>query len=129
MLARMLDKGVKGYRSMEYAAAAGPDICTTNRDRYVIEYDQETANAGRRFLLTHGKLAHMPSRKQSSRTAKAALKRKRAPGVVPKKEIEALVEEAIVDAYGESQQSTGFFTMFEEHLALPFETKVLGVAR
>jgi len=58
--------------------------------------------------------------------AKAAPKRKRAPGLVPKKELEALVEEAIVDAYGESEQAAGFFTMLEEHLALPFETKVLG---
>jgi hypothetical protein len=32
-----------------------------------------------------------------------------------------------VDAYEESEQRIGFFTMIEEHLALPFETKVLGV--
>lgn len=38
-----------------------------------------------------------------------------------------LVEEAIVDAYGEDEQLAGFFTMFEENLALPFTTRVLGV--
>ena len=38
-----------------------------------------------------------------------------------------LVEEAIVDAYGESEQVTGFFTMIEDHLALPFNTEILGV--
>ena len=32
-----------------------------------------------------------------------------------------------MDAYEESEQLIGFFTMIEEHLALPFETKVLGV--
>ncbi len=38
-----------------------------------------------------------------------------------------LVEEAIVDAYNESEQRCGLFTMIEDHLALPFETEVLGV--
>ena len=37
-----------------------------------------------------------------------------------------MIEEATVDAYGEEEQATGWFTMFEEHLELPFETKVLG---
>lgn len=37
-----------------------------------------------------------------------------------------MIEEATVDAYDESEQATGWFTMFEEHLELPFETKVLG---
>jgi hypothetical protein len=38
-----------------------------------------------------------------------------------------MIEEATVDAYDESEQATGWFTMFEEHLELPFETVVLGV--
>jgi hypothetical protein len=37
-------------------------------------------------------------------------------------ELDALIEEATVDAYGESEQATGFYTMFEEHLAVPFKT-------
>lgn len=45
----------------------------------------------------------------------------------PKKELERLVEEAVVDAYGDSEQRMGFLTMLEENLALPFETEVLGV--
>jgi hypothetical protein len=32
-----------------------------------------------------------------------------------------------VDAYGESEQVTGFYTMMENDLRLPFETQVLGV--
>ncbi len=52
----------------------------------------------------------------------------RAHGWPPAKgRLEELVEEAVVDAYGESEQRTGFFTMLEDNLALPFETEVLGV--
>ena len=32
-----------------------------------------------------------------------------------------------MDAYGESEHITGSFTMFEEHLAVPFKTDVLGI--
>ncbi|MFF4527569.1 hypothetical protein [Streptomyces bluensis] len=41
--------------------------------------------------------------------------------------LEALTEEATVDAYGQDEQLTGFFTMIEESLAMPFTTTVLGV--
>jgi len=37
-----------------------------------------------------------------------------------------MIEEATVDAHDESEQATGWFTMIEEHLALPFATTVLG---
>lgn len=39
-----------------------------------------------------------------------------------------MVEAATVDAYGEAEQITGWFTMIEQHLAVPFETHVLDVA-
>jgi hypothetical protein len=38
-----------------------------------------------------------------------------------------MIEQATVDAYGDSEQITGWFTLIEENLAVPFETKVLGV--
>jgi len=38
-----------------------------------------------------------------------------------------VIEQATVDAYGESEQTTGWFTMIDENLAVPFETMVLGV--
>ena len=38
-----------------------------------------------------------------------------------------MVEEATVDAYGESEQTVGFFTLLEERLKLPFTTEVLGM--
>jgi hypothetical protein len=34
-----------------------------------------------------------------------------------------MIEQATVDAYGESEQTTGWFTMIDENLAVPFETK------
>jgi hypothetical protein len=44
-----------------------------------------------------------------------------------KAQLDELVEEALVDAYGESEQVTGFYTMMENDLRLPFETEVLGM--
>jgi uncharacterized protein (UPF0262 family) len=40
--------------------------------------------------------------------------------------LDEMVEEATVDCYNESEQVTGFFTMIEENLQLPFETTLLG---
>ena len=39
-----------------------------------------------------------------------------------------LIEEATVDAYGESEQATAFLTVLEEYLALPFGATVAGEA-
>lgn len=44
-----------------------------------------------------------------------------------KTKLEALVEEAIIDAYGEEEQRVGFLTMLQEHLAFPFSVSILGV--
>jgi hypothetical protein len=44
-----------------------------------------------------------------------------------KAKLDQLIEEAIVDAYGESEQTVGFYTMIEESLAVPFRTEMLGV--
>ena len=49
-----------------------------------------------------------------------------APRRLPKARFEELVEEALIDAYGEPEQRTAFLTMLEEHLACPFTTEVLG---
>ncbi len=43
-----------------------------------------------------------------------------------KARLDELVEEATVDCYGEAEQSSGLLTKLEDHLALPFETEVLG---
>jgi hypothetical protein len=44
-----------------------------------------------------------------------------------KARLEALIEEAVVDAYGDEEQTVGFFTMIDEHLALPFPVSIMGV--
>jgi hypothetical protein len=42
-------------------------------------------------------------------------------------ELDDLIAEAIVDAYDDSEQLTGLYTMIEDNLAMPFDTVVLGV--
>jgi hypothetical protein len=44
-----------------------------------------------------------------------------------RQQLNAMVAEATVDAYGGDEQLTGLYTLVEEHLALPFTTEVLGV--
>jgi hypothetical protein len=41
--------------------------------------------------------------------------------------LDEMIEEATVDAYGESEQITGFFTLLEEQLKFPFKTEMLGM--
>lgn len=41
--------------------------------------------------------------------------------------LDEMIEEATVDAYGESEQVTGFYTLIDEHLEVPIETTVLGM--
>ena len=53
--------------------------------------------------------------------------RRRKPNRPRKTRLDRMIEEAIVDAYGESEQLVGLHTMIENNLALPFETMVLGV--
>ena len=52
---------------------------------------------------------------------------KRVRGTIDRARLDAMVREATVDCYDESEQATGLFTMIEEHLDIPFETSVLGV--
>ena len=37
-----------------------------------------------------------------------------------------MIEEAIVDAYTEAEQAVGFHATIEQHVAVPFDTVVLG---
>jgi hypothetical protein len=41
--------------------------------------------------------------------------------------LDRLIEEALIDAYGEEEQRMGFYTMLEDHLAMPFKTEILGL--
>lgn len=40
--------------------------------------------------------------------------------------LDALIEEAIVDAYGNDEQRVGFLTTLQERLDMPFEVQILG---
>lgn len=42
-------------------------------------------------------------------------------------ELDALVAEATVDCYNDDEAVTGLFTLIDEHLAVPFQTEVLGI--
>ncbi len=53
--------------------------------------------------------------------------RKGEPWRPPKAKLAALIEEAIVDAYGESEQRVGFYTLLDERLETPSNTEILGV--
>ena len=41
--------------------------------------------------------------------------------------LDALIAEATVDCYNESECVTGFFTMLEDSITVPFQTVVLGL--
>ena len=43
-----------------------------------------------------------------------------------KSELDEMIEEALVDADGESEQVTAFYTMIEENMSFPFESVILG---
>src|SRR5438034_911323 len=43
-----------------------------------------------------------------------------------RRHLTALVEEALIDAHGESEQRVGLLTMLQEHLAVPFTTEILA---
>jgi hypothetical protein len=41
--------------------------------------------------------------------------------------LDELIEEATVDCYDDEEQATGFFTIIDDNLAMPFTTRILGV--
>lgn len=47
--------------------------------------------------------------------------------VATPRQLDKLIEQATVDCYDEEEQASGFFTMIEENLALPFATRMLGI--
>ena len=45
----------------------------------------------------------------------------------PRSRLDALAAEATIDCYNEDEEVTGFLTMIQDNLAVPFQTQVLGV--
>lgn len=41
--------------------------------------------------------------------------------------LDEMIAEATVDAYGDDEQVLGLYTLLSEHLAVPFQTVVLGL--
>ena len=69
--------------------------------------------------MTHrGKLRSAGGEPTRKKTALPRLSRRK---------LEAMLEEALVDCYGEGEEASALFTMIEDRLAIPFETMVLGV--
>ena len=54
-------------------------------------------------------------------------KQPRRPSRLTQTELEALVEDAIIDAYTDEEQRVAFYTVIEDNLKVPFETEILGV--
>ncbi len=70
----------------------------------------------------------MATKKKRSRgKAVSKARRKTSPGQLSKVKLKQMVREATVDAHDEDEAVMGIYTMLEEHLELPFETKVLGM--
>ena len=66
------------------------------------------------------------------RTVRVSPRKQRAPAVgIPANLTEArlaqLIADATIDAFDDSEQRLGFYTMMENELALPFATVILGV--
>lgn len=78
-----------------------------------------------RFLADHPDI-DLSRTARSDRRATASMPRSRQRWSAA--QLDALIEQAIVDAYTDDEQLTGLRNALEEHLALPFTTEVLGVA-
>ena len=61
------------------------------------------------------------------RTGRQVARPGRRSGAISTQRLDKLIAEATVDCYNDSEQITGLHVMLEEHLDLPFKTKVLGL--
>ena len=64
---------------------------------------------------------------RTAMTRRKTVKGRRARAGMDRRKLDRLIEEAVVDAYNESEQRIGLYTMIDENLKLPFKTEVLGV--
>ena len=62
-----------------------------------------------------------------TRSSKKATPRRRHASPTDAHKLDAMIAEAIVDAHDTSEQTVGFYTMLDDHLAMPFKTEMLGV--
>jgi hypothetical protein len=69
----------------------------------------------RKFCQCRGAEKPMTSKRQPNRRNLSGAK------------LDEMIEEATVDAYGDAEQTGGFFTLLEDRLKLPFKTEVMGM--
>ena len=69
----------------------------------------------------------MTSRKRERARTRKARAKKLPTARISNARLQAMIDEATVDCSDESEQVTGWYTMIEEHLAVPFEATILGV--
>jgi hypothetical protein len=62
-----------------------------------------------------------------AKTERKPTKNKTRAKILASAKLDEMIDEATVDAHDESEQVMGFYTMFEDKLAVPFQTEVLGV--
>jgi len=69
----------------------------------------------------------MTSRKRERARTRKARAKKLPIARISNARLQAMIDEATVDCSDESEQVTGWYTMIEEHLAVPFDATILGV--
>jgi hypothetical protein len=68
----------------------------------------------------------IPKERHIARSLRPAPARKLRSRTLSTANLDRLIEEATVDAYGDSEPTVGLHTMLEEHLPVPFAASVLG---
>jgi uncharacterized Zn finger protein len=85
------------------------------------------AGASRKATITRKSAAAKAEAAQEPLATVPVRTRRNMPSRISKGRLATMIEEATIDANGESDQTTGWHTMLEQHLTLPFDTTVLGV--
>jgi hypothetical protein len=62
-----------------------------------------------------------------AKTERKPTKNKTRDKILASTKLDEMIDEATVDAHDESELVMGFYNMFEDSLAVPFQTEVLGV--
>jgi hypothetical protein len=94
---------------------------------------QETSVSGNFAGLDPGRSEGMMAARKTTKTkaklvvARPSRKRAASHPKVDEAMLEALIEEAVVDAHDEDERRMGFLTMLQESVDVPFGTEVLGV--
>src|SRR5262245_54931555 len=103
---------IRSQRS-SYATGSSPSTATLTTP---------ASCGGERCATSSMRLAHEVTVKKSATPSKDKT------AAIHLERLEAMAEEATVDAYNESEQICGWACTLEAHVALPFETIVLGDA-